>query len=609
MMPEEEMLRPELKAALEHAKKTGKFLFVFTDLTSEEVTKWLVPLLRSNTIQLTELSCYQNRNIGDKEVEEIAEALKGNNTLTTLDFRQTSVGDRGVEAIIKAFSESKNTPLTKLFVGAAFSSNTDLQMLLKRNEELVFQQSHQKLLNETAMSAHDQEILELPYNLKSLSGTEMDTWLLPLLQDNTIKSLQVGCQLDKDAFESLMGFLKKNITLTSLVVKIQLDPHEETLLSEALGQNKMLTYLKITNPSSAGAHLLVRSLKNNLTLISLEGLEQHPKMQAGIQALLRRNRALLKVSQRNALIGSLMEQAKHGQIFDPELVSKIIYMAGLASPSEHAFQTRLQKEAHKEKNWITEKIVVLANSLQKSIEALRKTPVMDHGDKLETIINGINTDMERLRKEAETGKYTADAQKINAAILDLKNKFEKVQFKDVIGIDAVIAHLEKECKNVVELCSRTLSKKITPGYDKKQAIQREQEIKEQEITIHVASPLNPVIETQAFIERLTDQMRGERQPGKRLTPEREEAIKSQITQSIESISAATSGYILPDPKKAAERVEDFIQTFRDDCLDAANPEHDLDVEVGDIRRIVNQLRQACASIFRDTPSVDRGRTL
>lgn len=203
--------------------------------------------------------------IGGNRVRALAQALKSNSTLTTLDLGYNSTGDNEAQALSKALST--NSTVTTLNVVGHSISSIGAKELSK-----VFRTSLIRFKGLLAIS----EVHKAHSTLTTLD-----------LQKNPIgdkRALALSEALDSDNFGlvgkldrtngalALSGALKTNSTLTTLYLqKNSIGSNGGQSLSEALKANSTLITVNFWNNSieDKGAQVLAEALRTNSTLTIL----------------------------------------------------------------------------------------------------------------------------------------------------------------------------------------------------------------------------------------------------------------------------------------------------------------------------------------------------
>ncbi|KAG9069785.1 hypothetical protein KI688_009110 [Linnemannia hyalina] len=166
-----------------------------------------------------------SKSIGDNGAKALADALKANLTLTTLDLRSNSIGDNGAKALARALKT--NSALTTLILGNNPIESDGAKTLA--------------------------EALKINSTLTTL-----------VLFNNLFGS---------DGAKALAEALKTNSTLTTLDLQnCQIGSDGSKALAEALKTNSTLATLDLQNNlmGSSGAKALAEVLKANSTLTTLD---------------------------------------------------------------------------------------------------------------------------------------------------------------------------------------------------------------------------------------------------------------------------------------------------------------------------------------------------
>ncbi|KAF8946564.1 hypothetical protein BGZ47_000162 [Haplosporangium gracile] len=191
-------------------------------------------------------------SFGAKEFAPLAEALKTNSTLTTLDLQHNKVGPHEVQAMAEALRT--NSTLITLHLGSNVIGDSGAQSLsavLKMNSTLI--------------------TLNLDHNSIGDEGAQA---LSEVLKTNsTLITLHLGSNMIGDSgAQSLSAVLKTNSTLITLNLDHNsIGDEGARALSEALKTNSTLIALDLENNSIGddGAKTLAEALKTNSTLTTL----------------------------------------------------------------------------------------------------------------------------------------------------------------------------------------------------------------------------------------------------------------------------------------------------------------------------------------------------
>lgn len=194
--------------------RTNGCLDVCGDLTTEKIKTYIIPLLTDNTARLTSLSFRETNPIYDAGAQVIAEGLKQNVTLISIDFFGNHIGDAGAHALAKALE--RHPTCTSLNFGCNRIGNTGAHALAK--------------------------LLEVNKSLRSLT-----------LKNNPIKD--VGIQ-------ALASGLSKNTTLVELdLFNCWIADVGAQALLEALKQNNTLSFFKFNGEIRGDTERELRKLQ------------------------------------------------------------------------------------------------------------------------------------------------------------------------------------------------------------------------------------------------------------------------------------------------------------------------------------------------------------
>ncbi|KAG9069808.1 hypothetical protein KI688_009133 [Linnemannia hyalina] len=230
-----------------------------------------------------------NNSIGSDGAKALAEALKTNSTLTTLDLGNNSIGSDGAKALAEALKT--NSTLTTLGLGNNSIGSDGAKALaeaLKTNSTLT--------------------TLDLGGNSIGFDGAKA---LAEALKTNsTLATLHLwNNSIGSDGAKALAEALKTNSTLTTLDLKYNsIGSDGAKALAEALKTNSTLTTLHLWNNSigSDGAKALAEALKTNSTLATLD-LKYNSIGSDGAKALaeaLKTNSTLATLDLKDNSIGS-----------------------------------------------------------------------------------------------------------------------------------------------------------------------------------------------------------------------------------------------------------------------------------------------------------------
>ncbi|KAF9176758.1 hypothetical protein BGZ50_009716 [Haplosporangium sp. Z 11] len=238
----------------------------------------LADALKTNST-LTTLDL-RNNSIGDNGAQALSEALKINSTLTTLDLSANSIGDNGAVALSEAFKT--NSTLITLDLSANSIGDNGAQMLseaLKTNLTLTtlnlrnnsIGPNGAQALSETLKSNSTLTALELQYNSIGDNGAQVLAEALKTNSTLTTWDLSANSIGDNGA-QALFEALKTNSTLTTLNLRNNsIGSKGAQALSEALKVNSTLAALDLRNNSieDNGAQALSEAIKASSTLTNL----------------------------------------------------------------------------------------------------------------------------------------------------------------------------------------------------------------------------------------------------------------------------------------------------------------------------------------------------
>ncbi|KAF9280109.1 hypothetical protein BGZ68_007479 [Mortierella alpina] len=239
----------------------------------------IAEVLKTNST-LTSLDLRAN-SIGDNGAKALAEALKTNSTLTTLNLRYNSIGDSGGQALVEALMT--NSTLTTLdlahnsigdnggqALGEALKTNSTLTTLDLSGNSIGVHGG--QALGETLKTNSTLTTLDLSGNSIGVNGGQALGEALKTNSTLTILNLRATSIGDNGA-KALGEALKTNSTLTILNLRAtSIGDNGAKALAEALKTNSTLTTLDLQNNKIGddGAKALVEALKTNSTLPTLD---------------------------------------------------------------------------------------------------------------------------------------------------------------------------------------------------------------------------------------------------------------------------------------------------------------------------------------------------
>ncbi|KAF9536939.1 hypothetical protein EC957_009343, partial [Mortierella hygrophila] len=262
-----------------HPKRPSHLLELSFELVAGSfLAKELVPLaeaLKTNST-LTTLDLQYNK-IGSYEVEVMAEALKTNSTIITLYLGNNSIGDSGAQALAEALKT--NSTLINLSLDHNSIGDNGAQALseaLKTNSALT-------ALDLRGNSIWFKGLLAFLEPLKNNSAlTTLDLYDNPIGDDRAkalseaLKTSSILTTLDlyensigADGAQALSEALKTNSTLTTLDLGVNsIGDDGAKALAEALKTNSTLTTLnlRVNSIGDDGAKALAEALKTNSTV-------------------------------------------------------------------------------------------------------------------------------------------------------------------------------------------------------------------------------------------------------------------------------------------------------------------------------------------------------
>jgi len=300
-------------------------------------------LKKNNTLLSLNLDCNE---IGDEEAKAIAEALEQNNTLTSVNLGDNNIGINGLKAL--AASLTHNTTLTSLNV---WGNDIDAE------------------------------------GAKVLAGA--------LKKNNTLKSLDLrDSNIDLKGAIALADALKDNKTLVSLnLCNNKIDLKGAIALADALKDNKTLVSLNLCNNKIGleGIKAIAEVLKTNDILLELrlDYTDDTSTYKNTIEEALQRNiiKHLNTYLKHNGLerdldedVASIINRSKHSQfekaVENITKLKKVLNdIASLTVSFNQDLQTQLLKdinfiryleESHKDQKFITIEVNSLDNEKELS---------------------------------------------------------------------------------------------------------------------------------------------------------------------------------------------------------------------------------------------------
>ncbi|KAF9946037.1 hypothetical protein BGZ72_000747 [Mortierella alpina] len=234
-------------------------------------------------------------SIGEMELEKLAEALKTNMTLTTLDLERNSIGDNGAQALSEALKTNSTLATLDLRDNSIGPNGAQaLSEALKTNSSLTILSLGLNLIGSNGAQALSEALktnltlttLTLGDNLIGSNGAQA---LSEALKTNsTLTTLTLGRNsIGDNGAQALSEALKTNSTLTTLTLDVNsIGPNGAQALSEALKVNSSLTTLTLGSNliGDNGAQALSEALKTNSTLTTLD-LRRNSIRSNGAQAL------------------------------------------------------------------------------------------------------------------------------------------------------------------------------------------------------------------------------------------------------------------------------------------------------------------------------------
>jgi Ran GTPase-activating protein (RanGAP) involved in mRNA processing and transport len=232
-------------------------------------------LKRNQTLRTLDIS---KNGIGSAGAAALADALKMNTTLTTLDISSNyEIGDAGAAALAEALTH--NTSLTELWIS---NNNIGLEGATALSEALKYNTGLKTLF----------------INFNNIGDAGAEALAEALTRNTSLKTLNINNNNIGDAGAiALAEGLKDNKGLKSLYINNNnIGDIGATSLADALTHNKSLTELSISynKIGSVGATALAEALKINATLLFLYNTFNDSSIIETIGKLLIKNRSLLE---------------------------------------------------------------------------------------------------------------------------------------------------------------------------------------------------------------------------------------------------------------------------------------------------------------------------
>ncbi|KAF9962085.1 hypothetical protein BGZ72_010691 [Mortierella alpina] len=226
-------------------------------VTEKEITA-LAEVLKTNTT-LTTLDL-QSNSVGDIGAQALSEALQTNSTLTTLALNNNNIGDNGAQAL--AYALKTNKTLTTLSLEGNF---------IRFNGGLALSKSLKINLTLTT----------LYLDWESITFIRVEELTVALKTKSTLTTLEMGDKsIGDDGAKALAEALKTNSNVATLNLEGNSIGHDGAkALAEALKTNSTLTTLDLTSNKIGkdGAKALAEALKTNSTLNTLDLMDNSIK--------------------------------------------------------------------------------------------------------------------------------------------------------------------------------------------------------------------------------------------------------------------------------------------------------------------------------------------
>ncbi|KAG9061306.1 hypothetical protein KI688_007284 [Linnemannia hyalina] len=280
----------------------------------------LAETLKTNST-LTTLNLRDN-SIGDNGAQALSAALKINSTLTILDLGHNSIGDNGAQALSEALNTNSTLTTLNLYINSITDNGAKaLSEALKTNSTLTtlnlghnsIRENGVKALAEALKTNSTLTTLNLYTNWIGVNGVQALSEALEI--NSTLTTLDLAYSgIGENGVKALAEALKTNSTLTTLNLgHNSIGDNGAQALSEALKTNSTLTTLKLYTNSIGdnGVQALSEALEINSTLTTLH-LGYNSIRPNGAQALaeaLKTNSTLTTLDLTNNSIGDNGVQA------------------------------------------------------------------------------------------------------------------------------------------------------------------------------------------------------------------------------------------------------------------------------------------------------------
>jgi len=245
-------INSEKAKVLAEALKTNRTmttLEIEDDNIGDEGAKAFAEALKTNNILMT-LNLAGNK-IGVEGAKAFAEALKNNNKLMTLNLGNNTIGDEGATALV-------NTKLTELYL---YNNHISLEGAIALAEAL----EENKFLRTLNISGNNQMGFSLNVGIKAFAKA--------LTKNTTLTELNLSDnEINDEGGKALAEALKTNKTLTTLIILKNFISNEGAIaFAEALKMNTTLIKIDLGENSIGveGVKALEDALKINKTLTTL----------------------------------------------------------------------------------------------------------------------------------------------------------------------------------------------------------------------------------------------------------------------------------------------------------------------------------------------------
>ena len=267
----------DIQELAKYVKKNSSITLI--NLSGNNISKGINYLPEALKIDntLTSINLY-NSNIDAKGLKHLSETLKKNSSITSLDLSCNNIDAKGIECLSEALNT--NNTITMLNLHNNNISNKGISCLsgvLKTNSSIT---SIDLYKNNISDIEHLSELLKKNSSITSidLSGNNIDAKGLEHLSEalkinNTLTSINLyNNNINAKGLEHLSELLKKNSSITSIDLSgNNIEAKGLEHLSEALKINNTLTSIDLlgNNIGNKGIEYLSELLKKNSSITSI----------------------------------------------------------------------------------------------------------------------------------------------------------------------------------------------------------------------------------------------------------------------------------------------------------------------------------------------------